>query len=341
MRLLSNAIGVLLSVCAATTWAQPGIAQQPQGATAQRSGTGGSGALLGDYDSRYRGSGLAGAEILEQANALGVERSAANAKSIRRLLASNVTSVERTSLIRMLARQYGAGDPTGLNNQILSDLKAQMLSGDADVARTATYAYSRLGYFPDQERMLLAAKERGLLDNDAYFGELAHMLAFAPPRDQRALARTLRDSRNDYASQIVAMLAGNDAMRAKIAKETQEDLGSYLVEVEPQFAMGVGQFDLADSVRYSSWLYAVAVLQAGRGQSTSDFIMTRLGDQRTDARKIMGYLASEHGPDLIAQVRDRSRFNPMLVRISEYSMQHPQSREMAEVVGLVRTRLTQ
>ncbi|MGH8807919.1 MAG: hypothetical protein ACREX0_08580 [Noviherbaspirillum sp.] len=68
-----------------------------------------------------------------------------------------------------------------------------------------------------------------------------------------------------------------------------------------------------------------------------EIIMARLNDEKTDPRKIMAFLGSEHGDPLMSAIG--SRFDVILQRIALYSKQHPQNREMNETVERIKLRL--
>jgi hypothetical protein len=267
-------------------------------------------------------------------------RTRQNVVALRELIASNVTDEEKEVAMRLLARQYTRGDPTGMNDAIAQDLKSQIRAPNPRLARAATLAYSRLGWFPDYQEVLFAAKNRGTIDDDTYFGELAHMLMFAPATDQERLAGLLLASKNTYASPIVASMMANATLAARSPAKAQLSLAGFLEQTEPQFGPALGQFgfDIAD--RYSTWLQALATLRAPGGQPNAELIMTRLDDANIDPRKVMAFLGLQYGPSFMSQVGRRSRFEPMLQRISLYARQHPQTTDMQEIVDTVRTRLS-
>lgn len=339
--LLANIFGCTLmcamvsggAIAQGTTAAQPGAsASAPALAKGQ--------ALFGQYMAQSRGSAQ-GSAALEEVFANGMPRTAQNSKFLRSLLASKLTTEEKVILVRLLAKQYEPGDPTGMNHLILRDLKNLSSLEELPLSRAATLAFSRLGYFPDYQDVLLAAKNRGIIEDDTYFGELAHVLAFAPPEDQEKLAHTLHSSKNEYASQIVSMIVNNAAVASKITPASRAKLTVYLESTEPRFSMALGQFDFVEAVRYSAWLRAVANLKASEfNMQGAQVIMAKLNDGNIDPRKVMAFLVSEFGPGLLSQIGRRSHFDSMLQRITLYSQQHPQNRDMKEIVEQVKIGLS-
>jgi hypothetical protein len=234
-------------------------------------------ALFTQYIARADASSLQAAQALQEVYANGMPRTAQNCSSLRSLLASKTASEEKIILARLVAKQYAPNDPTGMNHLILQDLKGLTNSEDLTVARAATFAFSRLGYFPDYQDVLLAARNREVIDDDSYYGELAHILAYAPAADQVRLAQVLRSSRNYYASQIVAMIINDAAVGAKISVGSRAELAALLDGVEPRFAMALGQFEFVDAIRYSAWLRAVATSNApASDRQSAELIMIKL-----------------------------------------------------------------
>jgi hypothetical protein len=330
---------LMCTIASGVAIAQGTRAAQPiSSASAQASEKGQ--ALFGEYMARSRGSAQ-GSAALEEVFANGMSRTAQNSNSLRSLLTSKLTTEEKVVVVRLLAKQYALGDPTGVNHLILQDLKSMSNSQELPLSRAATLAFSRLGYFPDYQDVLLAAKNRGVIEDDTYFGELAHVLAFAPTPDQEKLADTLQSSKNEYASQIVSMIVNNAPVASKITSVTRAKLTVYLESTEPRFNMALGQFDFVEAVRYSAWLRAVANLKASEfNMQGAEVIMAKLNDGNLDPRKVMAFLVSEFGPGLLSQIGRRTDFDPMLQRITLYSQQHPQNRDMKDIVEQVRMGLS-
>jgi hypothetical protein len=287
------------------------------------------------------GGGPRAPEALEEVFAKGMPKTTQNTSALRSLLVSKTSNEEKVILTRLLAKQYAPDNPTGMNHLILQDLKQLANAADVAVAREATFAFSRLGYFPDYQDVLQAAWKRGTIDDDSYYGEFAHVLAFAPAPDQETLARVLRASKNVYASRIVAMVVNNAAVASKISASTRLELAAYLEVVEPRFAMALGQFDFVDAVRYSAWLRAVASLSAPvSNRQSAEIIMAKLSDANVDPRKVMAFLVSEFGPGLMSQIGQKARFEMMLRQIAAYSRQFPQNRDMKDIVEQARMSLS-
>ena len=137
------------------------------------------------------------------------------------------------------------------------------------------------------------------------------------------------------------MTVANPTLASKVSDTTRVALVALLSEMEPNFNTALGQFDLVEAVRYTQWLRAVSNLRASAfNRQGAELILTRLSSQDTDPRKAMAYLASEEGSDLMNQIGQRARFESVVQRISLYSMQHPQNKDMRDIVVQVKIALS-
>ncbi|MCX7170066.1 MAG: hypothetical protein NTY41_07155 [Proteobacteria bacterium] len=289
--------------------------------------------LFGQYNSKFRNSGLEGRQMLEDIQAQGLAKTAENVKSTRSLLSSSVTSDEKVVLARILGSLYTYGDKTGMNNAITSDLKGLVYTGQKEVARAGVLAFSRLGYFRDSNDVLLYARNNGFIDTDEYYAELAHIVLFAPAHDQVDLVSKIKDGKNRYATEILASITQDPEAIKNVYPETQKSILSSLDASEPAFAQALGEFSLIDAVRYSTWLQSVANLSSAAGNvKYEDVVLARLNDDKIDPRKIMAFLMSPEGKNLIKKIGQSSPFDKVLERVSLYSKQLPQNVLMKQIV---------
>lgn len=294
--------------------------------------------LFDDYRSKYRGVGIQSVDTLVEVLNGGLPKSPANAASLRTLLVSRVSAEEKLALLRLLGTQFGPSDPTGMNQLILSDIRAAAQSQDPNLAREATYTYSRLPYLPDTLDLLTAAKARGLLDDTAYYGELAHLLPRARGANQVQLARMIRSSSNAYARDIVAM-GFNGSLNSNYSAETRGELLPFFEAMEPRFGITVSRYDYGQGSDYSAWLFALATLKVpGTDTQRADFIIQKLSDPLGDPRKVIAVLISPRGPWLVATAGNKARFDTMLAVINRYPGQNPpQIKTLTELVDYAKS----
>lgn len=269
-------------------------------------------------------------------------RTDSNLTDIRNLLAATGDVEEKKGLIQLLAEQYERTGSTYRNGLIIHDLKLLANSADKSVARTATFSFTRLGFLPGIEEVLRNALNTSVISTDEYYGEIAHVVAFAPSNDQGRLVHELRQSKNVYASEIIAMGVNSALFSANWTNEVRGEIGLLLESTEPTFPEAKGRYDLAVAVQYSNWLNALAVVRSSvLNKEGAEFILNKLNDSRTDARKAMAILSSEYAPRIFQLIGERARFLVVYERISTYARQHPQNHDMAESVGLISARLAQ
>lgn len=282
--------------------------------------------ILNRYHAHSSNGGSEGREILESVHAKGLAKTADNVKTIGSLLSSTVTDDEKVVLVRLLGSLYTFDDKTGMNSEIARSLKSAVYSGHNDVARAGALAYSRLAYFTDSNDVLIYAKNNGYIDADEYFGEIAHLLPYAPAKDQSSLATIVKTGKNRYAMEILAFVAQDPEVMKRIYPETKTIILSSLETNEPEFAQAVGEFGFVDAIRYANWLQTVAVLKSANGNvKYEDVVLAHLNDAKTDPRKIIAFLMSSDGKALIMNIGKSGLLDSALVRVSEYFQKVPQN----------------
>jgi hypothetical protein len=265
-----------------------GGANRPRQAAAQ--------SKLSDYQNTSRYSGQEGRAKLDEVYALGLEINADNVKSVRSLLASNISFDEKVALTRILASLYSPQSTNEFNNAILSDLRGLAASGHKELGRTAAYAYSRSGYFPDSIEILTRAKNADYFGDQDFYGELAHLLPYAPDDAQNEIIGKIKSSRNGYAAEILAAMISNPEHLKRLSLSAKENVMSFLATTEPKFSQATGIFSFSEGIQFAYWLHAIATL----GESTNktsymDYVNKALQDPSIDPRKIIAFLVSSEG----------------------------------------------
>jgi hypothetical protein len=298
--------------------------------------------LFGQYIAQYHNnSGLEGREVLEHVHALGLEKTADNVKSTRSLLSSTVNHDEKVALTRIMGSLYTYDNKTGMNNEIAQDIKGVIYADQKDVATEGVMVYSRLAYFKDSSDVLLYAKKSGLIDADTYYGDLAHLVPYAPANDQITLVTTIKDGNNQYALEILASTAQDAVTMNKIDMATKKIILSSLEANEPGFGQALGEFSLIDAVRYSTWLQSVANLSsATREVKYEDVVLAHLNNYEADPRKIMAFLMSSDGKTFIQNVGKNGSLDGALKRITLYIKEIPQKDIMQDIVDDITATIT-
>ncbi|MES2048250.1 MAG: hypothetical protein V4447_07610 [Pseudomonadota bacterium] len=282
-------------------------------------------------------AGLGSRDTLDKIYALGIDKTTSNFKFISDRLKSNVSKEERVALVRILGEFYTHDDADGLNSRVLSDLRQIAQSNDAEVARAATFSFSRLGYFSDSESILLAAKTAKYIDDQEYYGELAHILPVAPATSQKAIADKIRLGENAYSSEILSSILQDKGALKAISPDALGVIKSVVMEHEPNFPQAPGQFGLLDAVRYSDWLKSIAILNGGTdGRDFNNVLIQHLNDSTIDPRKIISFLVSTDGSQFISAMGGAEAFKKMQERIDTYAKQNQANSTIQEVVSGIR-----
>lgn len=276
--------------------------------------------LLAIYLSNYKGTGVEGSKLLEKVESAGLDKNTENVNYIRQAMASVSGESEKSSLTRVLASLHSFDNASSMNKNIEDDVRILAFSSGVELPRAAIFSYSRMGYFQDSLAVLSHGKAKGLLKDDEYFGELSHLLPYASPAGQAAIMFALKNSRNQYAAEILAAQIPQITAAGKLPSDIQIALKSVLSEQEPVMPMAIAAFGYRESFRYSNWLHAIATLESNGNQvAYNQFIFSKLNSKDIDSRKILAFLTSPEGKAFISNVGIKSSFKNILQKITLYS----------------------
>ena len=127
-----------------------------------------------------------------------------NLEIVRRNLSKASAVDEKILLIKILASMYTPRARSQANLSIESDIKKLIDSSDRRLGSEAVIEYSRLAYPGDRYDVLQKARGAGIIDDNGYFGELAHGLLFSPLTQQLQMLAEIEASRNQYAHEVLA-----------------------------------------------------------------------------------------------------------------------------------------
>jgi hypothetical protein len=86
----------------------------------------------------------------------------------------------------------------------------------------------------------------------------------------------------------------------------------------------MGEFGINDGGRWAEWLHLTALLEQATGLSSYDeAVWKRLNDERTDPRKLLGFLTSSEGTAFTRKLGSRSAFARPVQRAAEFTHQFP------------------
>ena len=221
------------------------------------------------------------------------------------------------------------------NVDILKNLRDSSSSNDQDTAIAATLTYSRLGYFEDTLPILKRALKSKALKKNDYAGELAHLIWFAKPAEQKILVSELFDSDSNYAAEILANYFSDDNYREKLNVALKTHLLAYLSRHEPKLSTTIGEYSIFESLAYSEWLHAVAILTNDTQPERYDrVIMQYIGQITSNPKKTIAYLSSEQGRKFLSEatVSDTTLLLDKIGRFAD-NLPYPQSPVVLDLVN--------
>lgn len=246
--------------------------------------------------------------------------------AVRKRLAGASGTEDKVLLTKVLASMYTPRVRSQANLQIESDIKKLIASGDKRLATIAAFEYSRLAYPPDRYAVLRQAHAAKLFNDDAYYGELAHGLRFASPREQAQMLDELDNSHNPYSAEILAATFGSPEPLAQLSPPARSRLLQILSSREPVFPMALDAFGSVDVIRYAGWLAAVATIESTTtGKSYADAAVERLSGANVDPRKILAFFGNPEGQRAVAETKDTGRLRVLLNRAQGYARSLPQN----------------
>lgn len=272
----------------------------------------------------YRANPRPPARVIENVYARGLAPTANNIAIARRWLTAAADSDSRVAALRLLGSLYRPDDPARLNSALARDIKTHVYGADRKVALAAVQTYSRMGYQPDAVAVLEHALTQKIIGRDDYAQELAIALPLLPPSGQAEHAARLARSGSAFGAQVLALTIGSEADVARLTPEAARHLLGYMHAQEPSMPKAVGEFGLNDGGRWAEWLHLTALLEQGTGLSSYDAaVWKRLNDERTDPRKLLGFLTSTEGTAFTRKQGSRSAFAGPVQRAAEFSSQFP------------------
>lgn len=320
----------------------PGSPETPGPTAAARAATPAAEAqrLLARYLAELRGRGQDARIVLDTIYAFGLAKTADNLRAIRATLASRVSDTEKIALLRILASFHTVDDSLQSNANIRADLRDLAYSGNAEIARAATLAYTRLGYQDDSLALLGHAKQEAHVGADDYYGELAYLLRAAPKEVQLRIARELSLAGNAFSMEILASLVQESSDLGRFSPEALEFVRPLLIKGEPPFPTPADDFGLVYAVRYSTWLNAAALLDARSDETRyAAFITGRLGAATVDPRKLVAFLIFFDTNRLAGLVADPEFAGTIDARITSFAQQYADNRVLQDAANEAISRL--
>lgn len=263
-----------------------------------------------------------------------------NLAAARESLAKANALEEKVLLIKVLASMYEPRSRSRQNLLIESDIRKLTESGDKRLAAEAVIEYSRLGYPADRYPILQRAHAARIIDDDGYFGELAHGLRFSNPADQARMLSELEQSRNGYGAEVLASTFGNKVLLDQLPSATKSRLLDVLAGQEPAFPFAQDRFGGMDMARYAIWTDTVANIEETLGRrSYAESVIARLSAPQVDPRKILAVFGSPEGQRVLREAKDGARLRQLQGRAQAFANSLPQNAMLRDAAAVFSTRL--
>jgi len=283
--------------------------------------------------------GVEGQILLDTVRGKKLERTTFNYKTISDLLKSNISSEEKATLAKLLGDFYSQNDVEGLNARILDDLRQFSGTNDATLGRAITLTYSRLGFFPDSEQMLASALSLKQISSQEYYGELSHLLPYAPAGHQKIMINSIISGNQPFSAEILTSLLQDDRTRNRISPDALTAVKSFILQNEPKFPIEQSEFGLMDAVRYGEWAKSYSMLTGNDGsKQTTPSIVMRLTNSQADPRQIIAYLITPEGQEYMTQTAQKDVLSKLLERVNEYASKNPTNSTIQDVAALIRSK---
>jgi len=250
----------------------------------------------------------------------------ANIALVRQDLAKSGSADDKILLIKLLASMYTPRVRTQINLQIENDLRKLIDVSDKRIAAGALIEYSRLAYPTDRYQVLQRAHTSKVIDEDTYYGELAHGLRFSTPAQQIQMLDEMASGQNAYGHEVLAATYSNQDFIRQLAQSSKVKLLHTLSSCEPNFPMALDSFGGFDIARYAIWTDTTAMLGADvSGRPYPELVLERLSDPKIDPRKILAVLGSPEGQRVIRESKEVAKLRTMFSRGQAYVDMLPQN----------------
>ena len=228
--------------------------------------------------------------------------------------------------MKTLASRYAPGVRNQQNLLIESEIRKLIDSSDQRLAAAAVLEYSRLAYPSDRYQILRRARGAKIIDDDAYYGELAHGLRFSSPVEQSRMLSELETARNAYAHEILASTFYSRHAFAQLDPSARVRLFALLSSAEPGFPLALDSFGGVDAARYVTWIDAVASMESQLGgKPYAELVVGRLSGPHVDPRKILAVFGNPEGEKVVRETRDAGQLRKLLERAQACSHSLPQN----------------
>lgn len=195
--------------------------------------------------------------------------------------------------------------------------------------RDRLFDYSRAGNFEDTHRVLKAALTDGMISEDEYYGELAHMFHL-PVKQAHSIISEIIGSGNAYGYEVlVSSLEENYEVAKSMNTDERQDVFELLNKNKPEMVSDMSLLGVGSVSKYTSWVSSLRVFSTEETfvKNLNDLIENRISDPR-EAFGLYEIIVKKNYAEKVSNSALR-KYNFL---ISTYKESYPENR-MAELVS--------
>lgn len=270
-------------------------------------------------------------EKIDHAYVRGGSSTNADFITLQKLLTKDLSRDEKVGALRLFGSVYFGTTDLTLKSAILNELTKHIQSeNDIEVGKSAALTFSRLPFNENTRTITKVAYTRGLFTANEYFGELVHISSAAPPAERSSLLTEISDSKNRYASEVLASAFTGSSLE-KLTPSEKATLTQFLKTNEPIFEGAPSSFALTDAVRYEQWFLAIESLaRTSASGNIIPAVLARLSAPDTDPRKILTFFMSPLSGEAVKAVAYRSQTSAIQAVANTYAEKYPKNLPIQE-----------
>ena len=284
-------------------------------------------------DNLFFGRNSSSSEALDKASNLGLPSSYENIQKLNAIIQSRANLDQKKAAIRVLGQQYTNSQDTGIKNFARSSLLKALNSSQArEIQEAIILVYSRLDYFDDSLGVLERAYIKKIINDDKYYGDLAHLSIMAPPDAKSHIFNEILKSGNKFGAEIIASYISVDP--GLIDRQSAKTVSMLLKNSEPTFDESrsvVGALQLA---QYAGWIKAAAnANKVETGLPVRKFIENHLSRDGQDPRKLLAFVM-DMGPQEGPYLKSGSNFSRKLKNVITHEYEkYPENEFYSEAIN--------
>lgn len=197
------------------------------------------------------------------------------------------------------------------------------------IKRDRLFDYSRAGNFDDTRRVLKTALKDGLISEDEYYGELAHMFHL-PVKQAHSIISEIIGSGNAYGFEVlVSSLEENYEVAKSMSADERQDVFELLNKNKPEMVSDMSLLGIGSVSKYTSWVGSLKAFSTEEAfvKNLNDLIENRISDPR-EAFGLYEIIVKKNYAEKVSNSALR-KYNFL---ISTYKESYPENR-MAELVS--------